>query len=356
VREKATDKMKLQKSKLFIQISNWFYDKKDSITNFYYRVLWKKFLLILIPIILSVIGFILLVFSLLNKLNSECNFYEILLSTRTDIISISGFLSGIIIAYLATKVLQTRTEKITNLPELNELTQKVHKFRKIMNLLVNSDIWVDGLKEFLRNNYSSLTIYEVRKSSYGEGKPTKLKIIFNQDEKNTFGDTLYLYLELKSFIFDEYSYDETLYSESEVPIYYSSQILKKWIKYDCGGNLWYFFDNKLDAFAADLKISKVTPHNKTKIEECTLLIDRDKFNDIKFGPKLLAKLGTHFREDIFPKLLKLQLNNEKGLPAIAKYLCIILYLLLSLGVALPLISKIYSLPPIVDIISVSFLF
>jgi hypothetical protein len=322
--------MKLQKSKLFIQIS--------------------------IPIIISVIAFILLFFSLLNQLNSECNFYEILLSTKTDIISISGFLSGIIIAYLSTKVLQTRTEKITNLPELNQLTQKVHKFRKIINLLVNSDIWAEGLKEFLRNNYSSLTIYEVRKSSYGGGKPTQQKINFNQDERNTFGDTLYLYLELKSFIFRDYSYDETLYSEFEVPIYYSSKILKQWIEFDCGGNLWYFFDNKLEVFAEDLKLSKVTSNNRSKIEECALLIDRDKFNDIKFGPKLLAKLGTQFREDIFPKLLKLQLNNEKGLPAIAKYLCIILYLLLSLGVALPLISKIYSLPPIVDILSVSFLF
>jgi hypothetical protein len=88
-----------------------------------------------IPFIISVVCLFFVFDSLSRILTTTCDAKAIFKAIHTDIITISGIIAGIIIAYLTSKVLQIRNEKIARIPELKDLTQKVHKFRSIVNEL-----------------------------------------------------------------------------------------------------------------------------------------------------------------------------------------------------------------------------
>lgn len=318
--------------------------------KYYLKKTWTQ-ILRWTPLTLSLVVFGFVFWTLYCKLCCNCDFYQTLSSTRTDIITISGILSGIIIAYLTSKVLQIRGEKIARLPELIELTQKVHKFRAIAYKLIHSSLWVNGLSSFINQKYQGLTFFDVREIVFVEGKVTEQATNFIRDHE--FGDTANLFLELKSFLFDRYTFDDTLYSEFDVPVYYNTKILEKWIRYDCGNGLWYYFSHKYGSYSGDLKLHNVYTGYQEDIKNLCLQIDQERYKDLEFGNDLLANVGTQFHSDILPKLYRLQLYIERGLPSIVNYLFVVLCLLILFGVALPLLIKIYFLSPIFDITSIA---
>jgi len=310
-----------------------------------------KYLRAIAPIILSVGLLLVLICTLIFKLNSTVNFTKILEDIRTDILTASGVLSGLIIAYLTSKVLQIRQEKLARLPQLNEQIQKLHKCRSIINTLLLSSLWVDGLIRFVEEKYQGLTHFDVRKTSIPGLKSTQQAQDFMEDYE--FGDTAKLYLELKSFIPNK-SYDQTLYTEFDVPgYYYNAKILQKWIDYDCGNGLYNYFGPNYSFYKDDLRLANVYLGDKKEIIEACQKIDQERYKGLDFGPELLSKLGAQLTADILPQLVRLQLFMEQGLPRIITYLFIVAGLLILFGVTLPLMTKLYRLPPIFDIVSIS---
>lgn len=314
------------------------------------KKIWKEFVWV-IPIILTIIVFITLFWTLTCKLCSSENFSELLAKKRTDILTISGLISGLIIAYLTAKVLQIRQEKIARLPELTDLTQKLHKCRSIIGKLIHSRLWPDGVRHLVDKKYKGLTHFEYREIGFIDSKPTKRAKDFMNDEN--FSGLACLYLELKSFKFDQYLFDQTLYTEFDVPVYYSSSMVQKWIDYNCGNGLWYYFDHKYAVYKNSINLDDIYVGYKEEIKDNCLRIDQERYKEFEFGPELLAKLGTQLTEDILPKLVIIQRYMDAGLPRIIKYLFLIAGLLIVFGVSLPLINNIYTIFPFLDIVSIS---
>lgn len=299
---------------------------------------------------LSLIVFSILILTLQHLYSDKIGFTQTLSNVRETIITISGILSSIIIAYLTSKVLQIRQERMARLSELKELTQKTHKFRGIINKLIHSNLWVKGLRNFVDNTYKELTHSDIQAISIVGGETKKIASDFVQDNK--YGDTKYLYLEMKSFILDN-PFDNTLYAEFEVPVYYNTKVLEYWIKNDCGNGLYYYFDHKYGAFKGDLDLNNVHTYYSNHIEKICLEIDKERYEKFVFGNKLLSKIGEQFTSDILPRLYRLQIQVEAGLPTIINYLFFILIILIVFGVALPFLTLLYSLKPTFDIISIS---
>ena len=264
--------------------------------------------------------------------------------------TVSGILSAIIITFLTSKVLQIRQERLAHIPELKNLTQKVHKFRNIINKLLHSHMWPDGLWIYIDKNYKDLTYFDIRAVTFVDSKITEQASKYIQDHK--YGDTGNLYLELKSFIFD-HPFDNTLYTEFEVPVYYSNEVVEKWVEYECGNGLWYFFEYKRGLYEKALRVDTVYDGDQKEIKEICLRIDKERYMDLDFGPELLSKLGNQFYQEIIPKLYRIQIYLDKGLPRIVKYLFILLGILIVFGVALPLLIKLFSLNSVFDVISTS---
>jgi len=313
------------------------------------KILWRFFYRFF-PIILSVLFFLIIGLSLYCELQQKSELKEILNDFRDKTLTVSGILSAILITFLTSKVLQIRQEKLQRVPDFKDLTQKLHKFRNIINRLIHSNLWVDGLWIFIDTNYQKLSHFDVREMAFVGSKPTELATKYIRDHK--FGDLGDLYLELKSFLFDPY-FDQTLYSEFEVPVYYSKEIVEKWIKYECGGGFWYYFEYKYAAYKPSLRVDQIYIGDQTAIKEICLKIDYERYKNIEFGPELLAKLGTQFHSEIIPKLSRLQTYAERGLPSIVNFLFIVLGLLIFFGIAVPLLIKLFFLNPLFDIISIS---
>lgn len=304
-----------------------------------------------IPIILSLSVFAFMLCGLICKLNSDLLFKATLVQNRSNIMTISGLISGLIIAYLTAKVLQVRQEKITKLPELMELTQKLHKCRSIMDRLLRSRLWPVGVSSFVDKKYIELTYFDVREIIIVNSKPSKLALTFIDDKD--YNSLARFYLELKSFKLNHYAIDHTLYTEFEVPVFYDSNIVQKWLDYDCGNGLWYYFEHKYAVLKNSMNLLDIYDGHKKEIKDNCLKIDRERYKNLEFGPELLAKLGTQLTDDILPNLARVQNYMDSGLPRIIKYLFLIAGILIVSGVALPLLNSIYSISPIIDIISIS---
>lgn len=113
----------------------------------------------------------------------------------TIFISISGFLAAIIMVYLAAAAVNLKATRTTAIDSLSKITQKMHNFRSIIELLMRSKMWLPGLKEYIDEEFAGLTFFEVKE--FYKGK-SKLAIEFLQ-EQHHYEDTENLYLELKSF-------------------------------------------------------------------------------------------------------------------------------------------------------------
>jgi hypothetical protein len=304
----------------------------------------KKQLLQYCPLAIAIAVFI-TVFISLQLFNIE----ETLISMRESyviiIITVSGIIATLLVAFLISKISELKKEKSEKMPELNALTQKLHKFRQITNKLLHSNMWNDKLKGTINRKYKQLSYFDVNSNNSFE----QAKKFINDHSIN---DSKYLFLELKSFENENMPFDETLLSEFEVSRYYPTSILENWKTNHCGNGLWYYFEDKREAFKGCFKLFAVNQLVQNEIKQLAVKIDKERYKNCDFGYELLAKLGTQIDSDILPNLYSLQVSIEYK-PKIINFLWLVLSILIGFGILLPLFSILFSFPLFFDAVSVS---
>lgn len=291
-------------------------------------------------VLILTVGFILMMYYQLMFLSHCESFEKKIIEASNSLISINTFFSGILLAYLTSKYLQLRQERLSKESTIEELTQKVHKFRRITHSLLVSSIFPDRIRTILSGKYKDLTHFEVCKIREVGGNPSELSKEFAQDPKA--GGLAQLYLELKSFESGE-GFDYTVLSEYESPKGYSTSVLQSWHNYDCGNGLFYYFDYQFSDYKESLDFHIYKDH-KEAIEESALKIDKEKYKGMKFGPELISKIGSHFYEEILPKLLRLQRKVEGSAPQFLKMITVFVLSNLLLGVGCPVFFTLFNFP------------
>ncbi|MEZ4779832.1 MAG: hypothetical protein R2786_10665 [Flavobacteriaceae bacterium] len=314
--------------------------KGKSFTNDLYAI---------IPLVISGLLCITLIFLLWEKAASEENFGSTLKSVANVFIAISGFLAAIIMVYLAAASLNLKTTRKTAIDALSKVTQKMHHFRNIIEILLNSKMWLAGLKEYIDEEFAGLTFFEVKE--FYKGK-SKLAIEFLQEHHN-FQDTETLYLELKSLLMTDPK-EKKLPENISYPRVYSKDIVSKWIEHKCGSGLWYYFGYKYGDFKQSLDYNSVFERHQDKIMTLANTIDNEAFQDSSFNEVFLAKLGEYMNNEVIPKLYQVQGTTEKSLPGMMLYLYFIFLFLVIFGILLPIAQLLFNLPLITLIISFSF--
>ena len=305
-----------------------------------------KDLYALIPLVFSGLLCITLIFFLWQKYNADPAFIEKLTNISTIFISISGFLAAIIMVYLASSALVLKNNRIIVIDNLSKITQKMHNFREIVSLLLQSKMWLPGLKEYIDEEFSGLNFFEVKE--FYKGK-SKLAIEFLQESQH-YGDTENLYLELKSLLMTK-PREKKLPKNINFPKIYDSAIIEKWLEHKCGSGLLYYFGYKYGIYKETLDIESVYERHQDKIMALANSIDPEVFEDSSFNEVFLSKLGDYMSNDIIPKLYQLQDNVNTRLPRILNYLYSIFLFLVVFGVLLPLGFLLFNLPIILLVIS-----
>lgn len=308
-----------------------------------------KDLYALIPLVISGILCISLIFLLYQKVSTDIDFSAILKDTATIFISISGFLAAIIMVYLASAAVGLKSTRTLAIDALSKVTQKMHIFRNIIELLMRSKMWLPGLKEYIDEEFVGLTFFDVKE--FYKGK-SKLAIEFLQ-EHHHYEDTENLYLELKSLLMTDPK-EKKIPENLRYPSVYGKEIVSKWIEHKCGSGLWYYFGYKYGDFKKSLDYNAVFERHQEKIMTLANTIDNEAFQDSSFNEVFLAKLGEYMSNEVIPKLLQFQGRTERTLPVMLTYLYGIFLALVIFGVLLPLAHLLFSLPILVLVVSFSF--
>ena len=300
----------------------------------------------IIPLVFSGLLCITLVFLLWQKTNVDTLFIETLSNISTIFISISGFLAAFIMVYLASSALGLKKNRVQIIDSLSQITQKMHNFREIASLLLQSKMWLPGLKEYIDEEFEGLNFFEVKE--FYKGK-SKLAIEFLQ-ESHHYGDTENLYLELKSLLMIKPK-DRKIPKNVTYPKIYDKAIIEKWLEHKCGSGLLYYFGYKFGIYKETLDIEAVFERHQDKIMSLANSIDPEVFEDSSFNEVFLSKLGDHMSNVIMPKLFQLQEDVDTKMPRILHYLYSIFLFLVVFGVLLPLGFLLFNLPILLLIFS-----
>lgn len=272
-----------------------------------------------------------LIFILYDKYLNTLGFEENLKKLTAIYIGISGFLSAILMVFLAATAMRRKSYKAKIIHKISKTTQKMHHFRTIAEILFNSNIWLPGLKEYMEKDYAGLTYFELKE--FYKGK-SKLAIEFLQ-QSHHFGDTENVYLELKSLLMT-HPLEKRIPETIDYPIYYNNGIIEKWAANKCGAGLWYIFGYKYGQYKQSINLEAVFERHKEKILTLANTINHDMFENSSFNEVFFSKLWEHLTKDVIPKLLQFQEHINKKTPQLVNYLYIVFLLLMVFGVLLPL--------------------
>ncbi|RMB59524.1 hypothetical protein EAX61_08040 [Dokdonia sinensis] len=260
---------------------------------------------------------------------------------------ISIILVFVFIAFIFSKVNQARFKGSNLNAEISSLTQKLHHFRDLIDVLLRSKVWNPGLKEYIDEEFADLNYFQMKEFYKGRSK-IALEFI---EENNRYGETENLYLEAKSLLLNDPS--KTRVEGYSNPRVYDKNILSKWVEHKCGSGLWYYFGYKYTNFKDELEVQRVYERHQDKITNLAIQIDAQKYQDMGFSEELLSKVGEQMSEDIIPRLHSLTMQSHKRLPKIVNAVYVLLLATTLLGVFLPLSTMLLKLNEFYAFLSIS---
>jgi len=93
------------------------------------------------------------------------------LSSALQIIAIiSIVLVVVIIGFILSKTAQLQFTGDSTNAEIEKLTQQMHYFRDIADILVRSKVWAPGLKEYIDDEFTNLNYFLVKEFYKGRSK------------------------------------------------------------------------------------------------------------------------------------------------------------------------------------------
>jgi hypothetical protein len=260
---------------------------------------------------------------------------------------ISVLLVFMFIAFIFTKANQQRSTGTNLNVEIKSLTDKVHHFRNIVDILVRSKVWNPGLKEYIDEEFGDLNFFQMKEFYKGR---SKLAIEFIE-ENNRFGETENLYLESKSLLLEKPT--DSKVSSFSNPKNYDKAILAKWVAHKCGSGLWYFFGYKYPSFKDELDVNRIYERHQEKILSYAIQLDTQRYQDMGFSEELLSKLGEQMSEDVIPRLYALTTQAHKKLPNIVNIAFVLMLILTIFGIFQPIATLLFQLPPIFSFVSIA---
>jgi hypothetical protein len=259
---------------------------------------------------------------------SKLNYNSVNASTfLTNLITVSGITTAIIIAYAVNKMFQERAKRLDRELEIEELFNKITSFRKVAYYIAESNsLW---------DNYE-----DIRTFKNDENEFSYEDIHNHQDDNNLILDfwagnlpyntsTIDFYLALQEIIGDP-KQDGWKFN----PVYKSEYTLTEIEKlYDPSNQLWYYLFHKNNTETIhNGSVNKLfEPYFSKELKS----IDA-KYASINDIPTLIAKLGSDFYTKYLPKVYGLMKKNLEPLPTHFQLLISILLIIIIFGIILPL--------------------
>lgn len=204
---------------------------------------WGHFVVIIFCALISWLVFYLLKLDFFKSLDTK--------STLTNLLTVNGVFSAILITYLFSRITWSKERKLEIFREAVTLSQKITDFRRILNKLTYYyQVWENdnATKSLIdHGKFKSIDFYDYRLSMISDYEPENKKLIMELFEHNDFKEgQSTLYLAMVSLVRNRknpnYEYQEELYKDFEHNGLYNIKVVEKWLDCEIFGTICYWLD------------------------------------------------------------------------------------------------------------------
>ncbi len=264
-------------------------------------------------------------------------------SIQSNILTVSGIFSGIVIAYIFSKIFQIKSEKESRKPKIDKLSLKLTNFRKLLYYVMNSnEFWMrrNDITKF-EEQYEGVDFDELH-NQVGQSKNSSK---FWLDERKLSRTTIDLYLSMKAIIDDPNRAPYWIFDRS-ARFDYSLQQIRKY--YKPSNQIWYYLQGRYKKHTQGLINDELLNRRDVyQIREHASMID-PKYKNQDVDKDLIAGIGNEFYEILLPQLLELTELNYSGMPKGIKQMLLSIILILLFGVTVPLFFSIFPFDPLIN--------
>ena len=259
-----------------------------------------------------------------------------IINIQNYFITVSGIISGIIIAYLATKIFSIKQERENRQITIDQLSRKLTNFRRVLYfVLKSSNFWVEyqSLRKF-KQEFNTLTFDQLH--NQGEKKNEAVERYYDYDKRKYISDTTAdLYLAMEA-IYGEVVIETTSDWVYERNIYFDYTVESLNYMLWPSNQIWYYLDWRYHKHTeGQINDQGISQLYKDNLYESIAAIDI-KFQNKDFDRKLLASVSTEFYTSYIPMLIELTNLNKASLPSSVTNLFWTLVIIFCLGAIFPL--------------------
>lgn len=264
-------------------------------------------------------------------------------SSLSNLLTINGVFSAILITYLFTLVTWTKERKHEKYNDAINISQKITEFRHILNKLTTLfGVWRSDQEtknlfdhgKFEHIDYYDFRLFSVDNSESRDAKLIEELILHNENYKDGISD---LYLAMVSLVKDRKrnSYWQPELNKDLVDkSIYTLKDIQRWIDCDIAGKISFCLSN--DANQIDYRSLK---KENDYILKAAARIDK-KYENYELGNELIRKISDDFSDHYLKELQSCLIYLKNGIQNLILLITIIITFSLVVGVLTPFILSI----------------
>jgi hypothetical protein len=300
--------------------------------NIWYNIILRN------TIIVSSLSLILILISIcLNSVDPD---FEGRLAKSFDYVNIaSGIVASFALAFITSKVISLRSEKLNRTGRIKELSNQLTYFRSVChNFSNNHNYWSSYNKFYDAYQHANSIKDKIRFEDYrypnydDDIKYAKFKSHYNDKVSN---GVVTLILQMEMLAGRKFLNSGLSYTDFPPNYIYSLNEMDDFMLFQDSNQIWYC-SSEMKMFPSKFS----TSHATNEILKDIKRIYPEKAEET-LTSKLLESVSLDFQYRIIPELFRLVRLNESKLPLTLNYFVLMFILLLAFGIIIPAIAYIF---------------
>ena len=288
-----------------------------------------------------IVSVITLVFILLSfYIGASNNEFQERLAKSFDYVNIaSGIIASFALAFITSKVVSIRSQKLNRTNEIKRLCNQLTYFRNICyNFSKDHVYWSQQNKFYNAYQHANSIKDKISYKDYcypdydDEIKYAKFNSHYNKEVSN---GVVTLILQMEMMAGNSFIHSDLTYTEFPPNYIYSLDEMEEFTLF-CNSNLIWYCSSEMkmfpQTFSQSYAVQEILKDTKRIYPEKT---------DQTLTSKLLEEISLDFQYKIIPQLFRLTKLNESRLPISIRYFVTMFILLLAFGIIIPTITFIF---------------
>jgi len=260
-------------------------------------------------------------------------------TTLTNLLTVNGVFSAILITYLFSRITWTKDRKLELFKEAISISQKFTEFRRILNKLTyyynvwDNDKATKSLIDY--NKFKHIDFYDFKLKFISDYKPHNANLITELYRHSNFSEGKSdLYLAMVSLVRNrnrDYEYQEELYKDFEYKGLYNIKVLGKWLNCGIFGSISYWLGQQQNW----INYTALSQDREYILSAAARI--NIKYKERELNNSLIMELSDDFDSYYLKELYTLLKELKNGIQDLNLLIISLISISLAFGVLLPFI-------------------